>query len=1188
MIIKLKTQSSKPKYKISIIMKNKFHIPILILGLMFLIPNVSADSPITGTAYGENIGLIHFDYITAINPFDECADMFDSSPTTINCPLHAEYLNYHVGPREDFYLSPMSPLIDYSDPTYSSSYTAKVGDASTCTDDHCFLNGYLWSGEIGWIALSGNDIQASLSPAEFPEISFAKISSINGVLSGFIWSERAGWVRLSSDGFISGSPQSATNWGVWMNPFLDPELPLTSGLCTAMTEIECDAVPHICNWDSLMCQPLSIEIGRPLQGNAWSEKLGWIKFNSESEFFNGVYTTWISDISPPVLDVVSDNLWFANDNAAGLLTWDNFATDDESGINFDESQFIITTDGTGCASAIDDTDGGFGNDSILSINPATNALKVVLPFYGILGTDSYCKYKLSAKIVNGAGLTLYIDDSTDPVFTLPPGYDTDDPEKYRGTPLTFFVRSGDYSTATFTSSTAIPNECTDPSVTAIADGADCYEYHFNPVDIVGNPIVSVMVNQQGDDLSSGDPTDWMRETESKFVFNSEMKFDETKTLPTVNRIVPINFGSGVVYQTNPAPIEYITTPPESGSYPVTIKTYAPTIDSNTFSIDSAVITIRDSAMPSTSSVVDTSTDAVDPYDETYNELITLIYNPAISITSGSLDTDIIIPSVDMVATYTVSNNSPTENISKIAVDNRMFFDNVEPSDGYGEEVLDMRNIIALDNLSEDSFIGRTDPISLNVRYLVMTNDNDQINNDFHDSGTNFHIASYDFMYQVNPTSISSSVLGSGQYEVDGIFDLTQEEKDRLNDADSENDPTINPIYIDRNDVFTSNSIAPSADKVFSFSITPNQYMGVPPTAEVLFDIKQYVAYKTPAYNDKYTIYEASSLISDVGFRSIGVQATGVVTGENVYDSVAGRDLDSVSPTDASELKKQIRSNVADITRNMNLETCSGGDITLLPEGPGECVVVDDINNTIIAVYTSDVTLNSNITVPEGKSYSVILTDGANLTIKGDILPGDSIAFGIITLADDEGDGGNVYIYPEPTNISALLYAEGSLISRNDSGDCYGAGTCDLSNQLYWQGSIISRNTIGGAPSATLPPGIDRVADCGATVDAYVCAQKFDMDYIRRFVLRPYKDGEITVGHYAQTDAKYSGGNICTGLPLICTFNGDTTMASIVFDGNTLIDLEPSYDDPFFIEQDNRPAPPGFSTSAGFSRSQIIR
>ncbi len=1172
-------------------MKNKFHIPILILGFMFLIPTVSADTPITGTAYGENIGLIHFDYITAISPFDECADIFDSSPATINCPLHAEYSNYHVGPREDFYLSPMSPLIDYANPVYVSSYTAKVGDATTCTDDYCLLNGYLWSGEIGWIALSGNDIQASLNPAEFPEISFAKISSTNGVLSGFIWSEQTGWIKLSSDGFITGVPQSATNWGVWMNPFLDPEPPLTSGACAVMAEIECDAVPHICHWDSSACQPISIEIGRPLQGNAWSEKLGWIKFNSESEFFNGVYTTWIPDVSPPMLNVEINNIWFANDNAEGLLTWDNFASDDESGINFEESQFIITTEGTGCAPAIDDTDGGPGNDSILSINPVTDALKVVLPYYGILGTDSYCKYKLSAKLVNGSGLTLYIEDSANPVFVLPPSYDTGDPDKYMGTPLTFFVRAGDYDEA-LSDISASTASCNDPSlVTAIADGADCYEYHFNPVDIAGNPIVSVMVNQQGDDLSSGDPANWMRETESKFVFDSEMKFDETKTLPTVERIVPINFGSGVVYQANPAPIEYITTPPESGSYPVTIKTYAPTIDSNTFAIDSAVITIRDSAMPSTSSVIDTSTDAVDPYDETYSELITLTYSPAISITAGSLDTDVIIPSVDMVAEYTISNNSPTQNISKIAVDNRMFFENAPESTGYGKEVLDMRNIIALDNLSEDSFIGRTDPISGQVRYLVMTDDNDQIDNDFHNSSTNFHIASYDFILQVNPSYVNSSILGSGQYKVDGHFDLTQEERDRLNDEDPENDPTVTPIFIDRNDRFTSEySIANTNSGLYSFSITPNQYIGVPPTAEVLFDIKQYVAYKTPAYDGRYTIYEAVSFIDDVGFKSIGVQATGIVTGENVYDSVAGRDLDSVSPIDASELKKQIRNNVADITRNMNLETCSGGDVTSLPEDPSECVVVDDINNTIIAVYTSDVTINSNITVPEAKSYSVILTDGANLTIKGNILPGNSIAFGIITIADDEGNGGNIYIDPAPTNISALLYAEGSLISREGTNDCYGgASACDLSNQLYWQGSIVSRNTIGGAPSATLPPGISREDDCGETVDAYICAQKFDMDYIRRFVLRPYKDGETTVGHYAQTDAIYSGGNSCAGSPLICTFNGDTTMTSIVFDTNTLIDLELSKsDDPFFIEQDNRPAPPGFSTSAGFSRSQIIR
>ena len=50
-------------------MKNKFKILILLFAFMLILPTAKADTPITGTAYGENIGLIHFDYTTAYNPF---------------------------------------------------------------------------------------------------------------------------------------------------------------------------------------------------------------------------------------------------------------------------------------------------------------------------------------------------------------------------------------------------------------------------------------------------------------------------------------------------------------------------------------------------------------------------------------------------------------------------------------------------------------------------------------------------------------------------------------------------------------------------------------------------------------------------------------------------------------------------------------------------------------------------------------------------------------------------------------------------------------------------------------------------------------------------------------------------------------------------------------------------------------
>ena len=101
-----------------------------------------------------------------------------------------------------------------------------------------------------------------------------------------------------------------------------------------------------------------------------------------------------------------------------------------------------------------------------------------------------------------------------------------------------------------------------------------------------------------------------------------------------------------------------------------------------------------------------------------------------------------------------------------------------------------------------------------------------------------------------------------------------------------------------------------------------------------------------------------------------------------------------------------------------------------------------------------------------------------------------------------------------------------------------------------------------------------------------------MDYLRRFVLTAYKDGGgDTIGHYAKDGIKYSGGNSCnvTLDPPVCDFNGDTTLTTTAEATNQLISLELSKsDDPVFVEKDNKSAPPGFSTSAGFSGGQVIR
>ncbi|MBN2087833.1 hypothetical protein JW758_05820 [Candidatus Peregrinibacteria bacterium] len=1136
-------------------MKNKYNFLTIILGLIFLVPSVYAAKPITGTAYGENIGLIHFNYTTTV------------VPDPLNTP------DYIQGPDNEIYVSPVlseyNPTAEYTalNMAYNPAFISSISDISDCVGGYCKLSGFAWSTKIGWMILSGDVLRSSIEAlgGTFDDNQYARASTTTGVFLGYIWSEKTGWIKLSSDGFNYANPQTATNWGVRMDPLAPMEPMLVSDECEGLDEASCNDISRICIWDSTECQPKGIQVGRPLVGYAWSEHLGWIKFDKDTgDFFNGVYTTWVPDTTPPEFNVDGDNIWFANDNEYGMIVWDNFAYDPESGIDTEETKFVITSDNPQCANALDDTDGDNANNTYRFIDYDTMNLTLRLPTLGIVDTDEgYCEYELTGTMVNGAGL------------------DTD-------VSLTFFVRAGDYDEA-LSSVDYSATTCVDPSsLTAIADGNDCYEYRFNPVDIAGNPIVSVEVDVTG---APADSADWMRNVSSTYAFESSTYFDEVNP-PIGAHAVPIILDSGsLLSQVSNEQLMYTTDEPINGHYSVKVYALAPTLGENDFDIDSIRLNSEEAEMPPISN--DALATPAMPVELFRDAETVLAYAPAITVT-GIADTDVLVPSVDAGITISMINNSSNVDIDSIAIDNRLYYENAENEpDKIGKQVLDMRNIAEGAGIQPDVFIGRSDPVNVYARYLVMTNDNDQIDNVYHTSSGNIHTEPYSFQFSSNPP-LDSEVLSSGQYEASGIYDMTVEEKKEYIDSISNVDPSddIDPgtISVDRNDILTIGGLDSGSIGSYTFTFTPNQFLNTAPNTDVIFGVHQYVAYKLENPLDLYTVYEVPDTISDIQFKSIGIQTTGSVTGSNVYDTVSGRDLDTITPTDSGELQRQIRSNVASLTRNMNLEGCNGVSLSELPTDPdNECIVVDDINKTIIAVYTSDVTLNNNIEVPEDTSYTLILKDGANLIIQGNILQSNSISFGIIALADEDEKGGNVYISPEPTNINALLYAEGSLLSISGGAPCYSNTnpSCELRNQLYWKGSIVSRNTIGGAPSGTLPPGINRITDCPG-VDAATCAQKYDMDYIRRFVLRAYKDAGTgaVIGHYSADGVKYSGGNQCIpGTPPNCSFGGDTTMTQ---DG-TLINQENSLStDPFFIEQDTRPAPPGFTTSAGLGRSQIIR
>ncbi|MDH5596879.1 MAG: hypothetical protein OEY44_02135, partial [Candidatus Peregrinibacteria bacterium] len=450
------------------------------------------------------------------------------------------------------------------------------------------------------------------------------------------------------------------------------------------------------------------------------------------------------------------------------------------------------------------------------------------------------------------------------------------------------------------------------------------------------------------------------------------------------------------------------------------------------------------------------------------------------------------------------------------------------------------------------------------RYQILQSAGTEGSNQFHGNLNNYHAPTYSFANSTNP---------SGIYNVDGSFY-----------ADPEDEGPFDPVGIDRSDII-STVLTPVTPSDYAINLTPSQFVGEAITAEVSFDIQQYLGYKpNNSTFEQFALYEAPPKIDGIEVKNVGLGTSGVVGGSQVFEVVGGRDLETITTTSSADLRKEIRQNVAALTRTVT--PCSlPAALTSLPTS-GSCVTVDEVNSSIVAVYQGPglLTLDSpgNLSVPAGYRYTLIILDGGNLAVESNIVYSDSASsFGMIVMQDTNGGGGNVYLDPAPTNIVGLLYAEGSLLSSPDGGTTlyYGLGgnAKDLKNQLFWQGSIASRNTIGGAPSRIVPDGVDCF---GLTADS--CAQVYDLDYTRRFIVLYDENNSV---YYSPDGYLFSGGGTCNTTP-VCSLGSLPT--TVTLSAGTINQANSKSLDTFFIERDNRLVPPGFSSSGGLTSSQEIR
>jgi hypothetical protein len=448
-----------------------------------------------------------------------------------------------------------------------------------------------------------------------------------------------------------------------------------------------------------------------------------------------------------------------------------------------------------------------------------------------------------------------------------------------------------------------------------------------------------------------------------------------------------------------------------------------------------------------------------------------------------------------------------------------------------------------------------------------------------------------------PNYLTNEIGDDGRYAVSGLASIPVSVTP-TNPSGSLTDPfNYTPGYIDRSDAVNWDMPA-GGKKTKTIQFYPEKLISVT-LSTLKFQLMQEIAYRFPT-QQIYTVYPLKVPgLDNIETKDVGLEAKGTVSGSQI---VTGREFDVVGTASTQKLQEQVRRNVAEMTAGINTANCTIPTvaITEFNTTAGNCVIQDTVNGTVFAYYKGDensiLTLGngtSDLTVPN-MPYTIVVEGGANVFIKSNIVysPANTkSSFGIIVIAGDAGPnnqilGANIYVSPVPTNISAVAYVEGSIVSRSDSGNLYYGGSSEdikeLKNQLYWRGSIASRNTIAGAGVQKIPVGVS--CNDGGTI--FSCAQRYDLDYLRRFTVIIDK---TTFASKIGNDGKFSGGGSCNSSTGICSLGSLPTVIKLDSSGHIL--EATSEISTVYVEKDsnttNNP-PPGFTLTTGLETNQEIR
>ena len=282
-------------------------------------------------------------------------------------------------------------------------------------------------------------------------------------------------------------------------------------------------------------------------------------------------------------------------------------------------------------------------------------------------------------------------------------------------------------------------------------------------------------------------------------------------------------------------------------------------------------------------------------------------------------------------------------------------------------------------------------------------------------------------------------------------------------------------------------------------------------------LETYVGYTV---NGKQVRHVGESVSGSPNVQNPTIEIIGAVrSSSGVFGKQSGASLNqSIGDTVRNELKAGITRNVAGLTESASVNGCftdvTINDLDNFISANPSCVYHA---GTVLFFEDADVTLELNGGSLPGSVGKTLLVSGGNVQIKGNITySGGSDALGIVVLEDDiTGTGGDIYVYPNVTDVVGAWYAEGGVVSVNSQGQgdedlsasCDGSsGFCDrtyeLRNQLFWKGLLATGNTLGGSDQ-------DPVICPGGVSCARDQARKYDLAYLRTYT--PSSGGAVAAG-----------------------------------------------------------------------------